>query len=497
MDNYQLASYLYEIADYLEAIQNKFRARAYRKAANIISNLTSQVTTLKSNNFDLQELPYIGKGINGVINKILSNEFNVIEFILHHNYASNVIQKSPLRLHNAKKLAELVIHILEKFDNIIKVHITGALRRHNELIDHLEFVLVTKNNFHWQDLVGSPLITNVIMNDDHAEVTILNVVNINLYGTHNKNVGETLLKSTGSTLHLKKLKQILPLQTFNFPDMTEKEIYNSIDLPYIEPELRMGRDEISLALSNTLPKLVQLKDIKGDLHCHTNETDGVLDLERVVEYAIYQGYEYLAITDHSQRLKITNGLDKKRLFNQIKLIDRLNSKFNNFRILKSSECDILEDGRLDFPSDVLKELDLVVCSVHSLFRLTKSQQTTRIIRAIENPYCTILGHPTGRLINNRLPYEVDVEKILSAARDHGCAVELNSQPYRLDLKAEYCNLAKSLGVKISLSSDAHSLRGFKFMALGLTQARRAGLEASDIINTYSLNNLKKFIRKTN
>lgn len=496
MENFRIAEYLDEIADYLEATKNNFRARAYRKGANVISNLKVPLTTLIDKNFDIKELPYIGKGIELAINKILQKNFVPIDFILNSRTFVKKIQTPPFRLHHAKRLEQLIIYILKKISGILTIHSTGELRRNIELINDLKFIIITNDDFTWDSLKKSQFINDVIeIAGNEVNVTILNYLKINLIRTKKENFGTTQLIHTGSTSHVNHLKKMSKMKKFNFPNHSEKEIYSSLKMSYVEPEMREDNGEIQNALRGVLPKLVSLKDIKGDLHCHTNETDGVLDLDKMINCAIEQGYEYLSITDHSQSLKITNGLNKKRLFKQIKLIDEINNKLKNFTVLKSTECDILEDGSLDFPNEVLKELDFVVCSVHSKFRLTKDQQTTRILRAIENPYCTILGHPTGRLINSRLPYEIDLDKILIQAKECGCILELNAQPYRLDLKAEYCKLAKNMGIKISISSDAHSMRGLKFMSLGVMQARRAGLEAQDIINTFSLVDLKKIIRK--
>jgi len=246
---------------------------------------------------------------------------------------------------------------------------------------------------------------------------------------------------------------------------------------------------------NTLPTLITLNDIKGDLHSHTNETDGVEALEVMVEAAMQLRYEYFAITDHSKRLAITNGLDEKRLLKQIEQINKLNSKYPHFKILKSIEVDILEDGSLDLSDDVLKELDIRVCSIHSKFKLPTDKQTERIIRAMDNPYFNILGHMTGRLLTSRKPYDLQIEKIFIAAKERGCFIELNSQPARLDIHDVYCKQAKEIGLKVSISSDAHSVRELSFMSFGVNQARRGWLEKGDVINTRNVSELLKIIKR--
>jgi DNA polymerase (family 10) len=268
-----------------------------------------------------------------------------------------------------------------------------------------------------------------------------------------------------------------------------------VGLPYIEPELRENRGEIEAAKENRLPKLITLDKIRGDLHAHTNATDGRSDLEEMVEAAREQGYEYIAITDHTQRLKMAHGQDPRRVRAQIKKIDRLNEKLKGFRILKAAEVDILEDGRLDLPDDVLKELDLTVCSVHSKFNLSLDQQTQRVLRAMDNRYFKIFGHPSGRLIQQREPYEIDLEAVMMAARDRGCFMEINAQPDRMDLTDVYCRMAKEIGVRVAISSDAHSDNDVANMHYGVGQARRGWIEVDDVINTRPLKQLLKLLNR--
>jgi DNA polymerase (family 10) len=209
-----------------------------------------------------------------------------------------------------------------------------------------------------------------------------------------------------------------------------------------------------------------------------------------------QGYEYIAITDHSKRLTITGGLDAKKLHKQMKEIEKVNDRIKSFTILKASEVDIMDDGSLDLPDDVLKELDLTVCSVHYKFNLSREEQTERILRAMDNPHFSILAHPTGRLINERPAYQVDMEKITKGAKERGCCLELNAHPDRLDLDDVHCRMAKELGVKVVLSTDAHSADGLGLMRFGVGQARRGWLEANDVVNTQSLESLRKKLKRS-
>jgi DNA polymerase (family 10) len=235
--------------------------------------------------------------------------------------------------------------------------------------------------------------------------------------------------------------------------------------------------------------------MRGDLHCHTSSADGQHSIEEMARTAQKLGYQYLAVTDHSKRLAMANGLDEEKLLQQIKKIDQLNKKFKNFRVLKSIECDILADGTLDLADNVLKELDFVIGAIHSKFNLPSVKQTERILRAMDNPYFNILAHPTGRLINKRDAYEIDLEKIMRAAKQRGCILEVNSQPDRLDLNDVHCKLAKEMGLKLAISTDAHNAMSLSYMRGGIDQARRGWLEAKDVVNTRPLRELQKLLHR--
>ena len=240
---------------------------------------------------------------------------------------------------------------------------------------------------------------------------------------------------------------------------------------------------------------MQLSEIRGDLHVHSDWTDGTMPIAAMAAAAKARGYEYIALTDHSRRVAMTHGLDPTRLSRQIREIDRLNEKLHGFTILKGIEVDILKDGRLDLPDSSLSQLDIVVASVHSFFDLSREAQTDRIIRAMENRHVSILGHPTGRLIGTREPYEVDMDRIISAAHDTRCHLEINAEPDRLDLNDIHAHAAKTMGVKLAISTDAHSINAFEYMRYGIDQARRGWLTAQDVINTRSLPELHKLLKR--
>jgi DNA polymerase (family 10) len=277
---------------------------------------------------------------------------------------------------------------------------------------------------------------------------------------------------------------------------TEESVYRSVGLSWMAPELRENRGELEAARSGKLPKLVELADLRGDLHAHTTATDGHHSLREMARAAQRQGLEYLAITEHSRRLTVAHGLDPQRLRKQMHEIERLNGKLDGIKLLKGVEVDILEDGRLDLPDDVLSELDLVIGAVHSSFGLSRAKQTERILRAMDRPHFTILAHPTGRLLDSREPYDVDMLRIIRKARERGCFLELNAHPERLDLLDVYCQLARDEGVLVAINSDAHSTQDFTNLGYGVGQARRGWLEKKDVLNTRSLRQLKPLLKRT-
>ncbi|HKJ09011.1 MAG TPA: PHP domain-containing protein, partial [Gammaproteobacteria bacterium] len=274
---------------------------------------------------------------------------------------------------------------------------------------------------------------------------------------------------------------------------SEQSVFESVGLPFIEPELRENRGEIEAAKAGRLPRLVTLDDLRGDLHAHTDATDGHDSLEAMARAAKDRGMDYLAITDHSRHLTVARGLDPKRLSAQIDAIDRLNEKLSGIVLLKGIEVDILEDGSLDLPDKVLGRLDVVVAAVHSKFGLSRDKQTRRILRAMDNPHFAILAHPSGRLIGEREAYDVDMPRIVRGARDAGCFLELNAHPERLDLQDIYCKMAKDNGVLVSIDSDAHATGNFDLLRFGVGQARRGWLEKDDVLNTRPLGALRKLL----
>jgi DNA polymerase (family 10) len=277
--------------------------------------------------------------------------------------------------------------------------------------------------------------------------------------------------------------------------VSEEDVYRKLGLPFIAPELREDRGEIAAARANRLPRLVALSDIRGDLHVHSDWTDGTTTIAAMAAAAQARGYEYIALTDHSRRVAMAHGLDPARLARQLREVDRLNATLHGFTILKGIEVDILKDGRLDLPDSSLSQLDVVVAAVHSHFDLPRGEQTDRIVRAVENRHVSILAHPTGRLIGEREPYEVDMDRVISAARDAGCHLEINAEPDRLDLNDIHAHAARTMGAKLAISTDAHSVDAFACMRFGIDQARRAWLTPDDVLNTRPLGALRKLLKR--
>jgi DNA polymerase (family 10) len=277
---------------------------------------------------------------------------------------------------------------------------------------------------------------------------------------------------------------------------TEASVFAAVGLPFIPPELREDRGEIEAAQRKALPALVEVADLRGDLHAHTRATDGRNSLREMAEAARKRGFQYLAITEHSRHLTMAHGLDPARLSRQIGEIDRLNASLDGITLLKGIEVDILEDGALDLPDDLLGRLDLVVGAVHSKFNLSRSRQTGRILKAMDHPHFTLLAHPTGRLIDDRDPYDVDMPRIIRHARERGCFLELNAHPDRLDLLDVHCQMARDAGVLVAINSDAHGVGDFDNLVYGVGQARRGWLEKRDVLNTRPLKALRRLLKGT-
>lgn len=413
------------------------------------------------------------------------------------------------RLVDVENIARSYVNYLKIVPGVKEVVVAGSYRRRRETIGDLDILVTCKR--------GSPVVESFVAYDEVDEVisqgktrstvTLRSGLQVDLRVVAEVSYGAALYYFTGSKAHniavrkiaVKKKLKINEYGVFKgdrrVAGRTESELFKTVGLRYIEPELRENRGEIEAAAKNRLPELVTLADIRGDLHAHTSATDGNSSLREMAEAAKKLGYRYMAVTDHSKRMSIAHGMNEKRLRQQLVQIDRLNEKLKGIVVLKGVEVDILENGELDLSDDILKELDLTVCAVHSRFDLDRQKQTERIVRAMDNRYFNILAHPTGRLINHREAYEIDMQRVMSAALKRRCYLELNTQPDRLDLNDVHCRMAKELGLKVAVSTDAHTTTGLHDIRFGIDQARRGWLGPNDIINTRSWRDLKRLLAR--
>lgn len=412
-----------------------------------------------------------------------------------------------MKLNEAQEAADLVVGHLKKIP-LQQLTVAGSFRRKQETVGDLDILVTARSGInvihHFLKLES---IAKVISHGTTRSTVLLRSgVQVDLRVVPDISYGAALLYFTGSKAHNITLRTIALKRGFKINEYgifkgteklaskREEDMYQALELPYIEPELRENRGEIEAASKGLLPKLITLEDIRGDLHVHTKESDGVDTIEDLAQAAKDLGYSYIAITDHSRRVTIAHGLEPKQLRQQIEKIDRINENLKGITVLKSIEVDILEDGSLDLPDEILEKLDLTVCAIHSHFHLSKEKQTERIIRAMQNPNFKILAHPTGRMIGRRDPIDIDLEKIILAAKNLNKVLEINSQPERMDLSDIYCRMAKDAGVKMVISTDTHSVSQLGYMRFGVGQARRGWLEKDDVINTLSLRELKSLLK---
>ena len=410
----------------------------------------------------------------------------------------------------AAQYAEAFISYLKASAGVKRVTAAGSYRRARETIGDLDLLVSASSGSPVTDrFVSYPEVREVLAHGrTKASVRLACGLQVDLRVVPETSYGAALQYFTGSKEHSVLLRQLAQQRGLKLNEYglfkgeesvageTEESVYAAVGLPWIPPELRESRGEFEAAHAGRLPRLVELADLKGDLHAHTKATDGSNSLKEMVEAARRRGFEYLAITDHSRRLTMAHGLDPKRLLEQLEAIDRMNDAAPGLTILKGIEVDILEDGSLDLPDEDLGRLDLVVGAVHSHFRLSREKQTERILRAMDHPFFTILAHPSGRLIDEREPYEVDMPRLIHHARARGCVLEVNAHPVRLDLTDRGCQMAKDEGVLVSINSDAHSVLEFENLRYGVGQARRGWIEACDVLNARSLQALRPLLKRT-
>ncbi|MBI2024976.1 MAG: DNA polymerase/3'-5' exonuclease PolX [Candidatus Harrisonbacteria bacterium] len=387
--------------------------------------------------------------------------------------------------------------------------VAGSVRRWKETVGDADILVISNKPAVVMDyFVSMPEVGRVLAKGEtRSSVTLKNGMDIDVRVVSKESYGSALAYFTGSKDHNIELRKIAISKGYklneyglykgkkNIAGKSEEEIYKALGLDYVEPEMREMTGEIAAAKKKALPKIIGYGDLKGDLQTQTNWTDGADSIEKMAKAAMERGLEYIAVTDHTKRLAMTGGLDEKRILKQMAEIDSLNKKFGGkFRILKSTECDILKDGGMDLPDEILKKLDIVGGSVHSLFNLSRKDQTERIKKAMANPHVDIIFHPTGRLIHKREAYDVDMDEVIKTAKKTGTVLEIDASPDRLDLKDEYIKKCVDLGVKMTIDSDAHSASQFEFLEFGIAQARRGWAQKNDIINAWPIEKMLKFLK---
>ena len=415
-------------------------------------------------------------------------------------------------LATVEPVVESLVAHLEAHDAVEQIDVAGSYRRRKETVGDLDVLALSDDGpaviAHFVDYEDVDEV--VQQGDTRSSVVLRSELQVDLRVVPPASYGAALLYFTGSKAHNIRLRdraiadglKLNEYGVFRAEDgqngdgqneqgadgkrvagATEAEIYALFNLPYIVPELREDRGELDAAADDALPDLIALNDLRGNLHTHTTDSDGRASIEAMAEAARARGLDYLAITDHSPNVAVTQGLDADGLRQQIDAIDRLNDELDGIRLLKSIEVDILKDGTLDLPDEVLERLDLRVCAIHSNFELPEDAQTERVLRAMDNPLFNIWAHPTGRRLNERSPIALDLERLMEAAVERGCFLELNAQPERLDLRDVYCQRAKELGLQVAIGADAHWESGLDVLQYGIDQARRGWLEADDVLNT--------------
>ncbi|MCH2612249.1 MAG: DNA polymerase/3'-5' exonuclease PolX [Pirellulales bacterium] len=404
----------------------------------------------------------------------------------------------------ADETAREILDHMQSCGEIRKIELAGSYRRRRETVGDLDILVVSENAEAVMDHFGAyHLVESVIgRGDTKMSVRIEESLQVDLRVVPAESFGAALQYFTGSKDHNVVLRGLakqkgLKINEYGVFKMdgdketyvagaTEEEVYAAMELPVFPPELREARREFDWAAEKTIPDLIREQDLVGDLHMHTTATDGKATLEEMVEAAQARGLSYIAITDPSQRVSMAHGLDADRLLAQWREVDVLNEKLDgSFRILKGIDCDILESGGMDLPDEVLSQGDWIIASVHYGQRQSREQITDRIVGALENPHVHIIAHPTGRLINRREAYEVDMEAVMQAAVENGKLLELNANPARLDLHDVHLAAARKYQIPIVISSDAHSVDGLDVLKYGVLQARRGGLTADDVANTKS------------
>jgi DNA polymerase (family 10) len=441
------------------------------------------------------------KGIFGIKEKTIENIKKGIEILKKG--------KERIPLAEALQIADEFIKPLKGLAEVKMISPAGSLRRKKDTIRDIDILVISDRPQKVMDkFVSLPQVSEVLAKGEtKASVRTDRDIQVDCRVVEEKSFGAALLYFTGSknfNIKLRKLaiKKGLKINEYGvfkndkfLVGKTEEEIFKFFKMAYIPPELREDTGEVELALKFSLPLLLELKDIKGDFHVHSQWSDGGNTIEEIVEYSKKKNYSYVAITDHSQSLKVAGGLDLNSLRKKKQQIENLNKKLKDFKVLFGAEVDIDSEGNLDYKDEILKEFDIVIAAIHTGFKQSKEKLTSRIIKACQNKYVHIIAHPTGRLWGVRDAYEIDFEKILKVCRDTHTGLEINAFPQRLDLNDTYVKMAKEAKVKLAIGTDAHTLEQMEAMHLGVAVARRGWLEKENVLNTFEWQELLKIIKK--
>lgn len=577
MKNAEIANIFREIATILEIKgDNRFKIRAYERAAQNIEGLSEDIETYANNNtlrtipgigHDLEERikEYLDKGkikyyqtlkkslpsgllellnissIGPKTTKLLYDELKIkniagLERAIRQNKLTslpgikektieNITKgielfkrgKERMPLYYATQIADKFITQLKKLPEVKKISVAGSLRRCKETVRDIDILVISKKP---QTIIKAftaiPLVKDVLAKGNtKASIRTGERIQVDCRVLDEKSFGAALVYFTGSKNFNIKLRQMAIKKGLKVNEYgifsankfggskekfvcgkNEEEVFKTLGLEYIPPEICEDTGEIELSLQDKLPRLIEAKDIKGDLHAHSSWSDGVNTIEEMAQEAKRIGYSYVCITDHSQSIKIAGGLSISDLNKKRKEIDKINSRLYNFRVLYGTEVDITSDGKIDYPDKVLSEFDIVIAAIHTGFKQSKEQITKRLTSACKNKYVHIIAHPTGRLWGTRDSYEIEWNEFLKTARDTNTALELNSFPQRLDLNDYACRRAKEMGIKIAIDTDSHSTEHLSLIKFGISTARRGWITKEDVINTLAPEQLLKQIKKS-
>lgn len=566
MKNKEVASVLHEIADLLEIEGVEFKPRAYRKAAQNIESLGTDIEELAAQG-KLEKIPGVGKAIAGKIEeylttgrlrkleelrkkipvdiraltsvegigpkmvKILYEELGVTTLDdleraaregkirrlkgLGEKVEQNILENIAVArgrqhrfllgyiLPEARRVVELLRPHVEK------IELAGSIRRRKETIGDIDILAVSSHPEKIMDIFTSMNNVEKVLarGTTKSSVRLDSGIQIDVRIVERESFGSALQYFTGSKEHNVAMRKIAIRHGYKLNEYglfrgeaavagaDEEDIYHTLGMPWIPPELRENRGEIEAATAGNLPHLVAYEDVKGDLQMHTRWSDGAHTIEEMVEEARRLGHRFIAITDHSGNLPVAGALDEKRLREQAQQIASLRERYDDMHIFHGTEVNIRKDGSIDMDAKVLRELDVVLASVHSAFRMDEASMTSRLIRAIENEAVDIIAHPTCRIIQKREPVKVDMTRVLEAARDNGVVLEINAYPERLDLNDVHVRMAVEAGVKLSIGTDAHKREHLKFYEYGVAVARRGWAEKGDVINTYPVKKLERMFGK--